>query len=177
MLTLNVLCRSPFFKALLTNGMEETGSKSTTITAWSPEAVRVMVDFMYGGDIPASCGVIAEVLELSDFYMMEDLKEKATVFAKRKLNQSNYCKICEAAEKIKTKDLVEECAKFLVSKAEDLDLEWVQSLPTICVATMKLVVPAQRWVRAEEAEEHNKAVMKGLRKELRKHGEVVGDII
>ena len=144
MLTLNVLCRSPFFKALLTNGMEETGSKSTTITAWSPEAVRVMVDFMYGGDIPASCGVIAEVLELSDFYMMEDLKEKATVFAKRELNQSNYRKICEAAEKIKTKDLVEECAKFLVSKAEDLDLEWVQSLPTICVATMQPQARADR---------------------------------
>lgn len=136
--------RSPFFKALLTNGMKETGSKSTTVTAWSPEALRLMIAFMYGGDVPASSGLTAELLELADFYMMEDLKEIATSLAKNELNQTNYRRICEVAEKIKTKDLVEECAKFLVSKAEDLDLQWVQSLPTVCLATMQLVVPKSR---------------------------------
>ena len=153
------MCRSPFFKALLTNGMQETGSKSTTVTAWSPEALRLMIAFMYGGDVPASSGLTAELLELADFYMMEDLKEIATSLAKTELDQTNYRRICEVAEKIKTKDLVEECAKFLVSKAEDLDLQWVQSLPTVCLATMQLVVPKSRVlkvgdkVRVEEWQE------------------------
>jgi len=139
--------RSPYFKALLAKGWQGSGAKTTTITDRNPEALKVVIDFMYGVEIPENSGIIAEVLELANFYLMEDMREKAVALAMGEINQTNYVKICEFAEHINNKGLVEQCAKFIISEAEDADMEWVQALPSVCLAAMKLIMPKSREVK------------------------------
>ena len=130
---LTLLIRSKYFRALLTNGMRESSERSTTVRGQSPDAVRAVVGYMYGIDISMNSPVIAEVLELADFYMMEDLKESVEAIA---INQGNYLKLCETAEKLDNKKLISRCVTFVISEAEEVDMQAIYHLPKICLAAM-----------------------------------------
>ena len=133
---LTLLIRSKYFRALLTNGMRESGERSTTVPGQSPDAVRAVVGFMYGIDISMNSPVIAEVLELADFYMMDDLMESVEAIACKTINQGNYLKLCETAEKLDNKKLISRCVRFVISEAEEVDMQAIYHLPKICLAAM-----------------------------------------
>jgi len=133
-----LISRSKFFRALLTNGMRESGERSTTVLVQSPEAVRAVVRYMYGINIPEDSAVIAEVLELADFYMMEDLKESVEAIACKTINQENYLKLYKTAEKLDDKKLISRCVDFVISEAEEVDMQAIHELPKVCLAAMEL---------------------------------------
>jgi len=70
-----LVARSPFFRALLQSGMEETVSNKITLTDISPELFRHVRRFLYSGQLPDDlAGIAFDLLPFTDKYVLDELK-------------------------------------------------------------------------------------------------------
>lgn len=82
-------CRSPVFKAMLENEMEESLSGTIKISDVSYDALRAFVNYMYTAEACLDEQMAYELLELAEKYQVKHLKTYCEKFLISKLNWDN----------------------------------------------------------------------------------------
>ncbi|XP_056167147.1 BTB/POZ domain-containing protein At4g08455-like [Syzygium oleosum] len=98
--------RSPVFKAMLENEMEESRSGTIKISDMSYDALRAFVDYLYA-EAGLDEQMVCELLILAEKYQVEHLKAYCEKFLVSKLNWDNSIKNYAFAHQHKAKVLLE----------------------------------------------------------------------
>jgi len=130
--------RSPFFEASLSTPMTEMDSRQMEIMNCSPHVLKQVLRFMYGVNFYQGFFDYANLLEIAERFLMEDLKAEASRLLARSLNNQNYMEMSQLAEKFNAKELAERCAQFILYKALDVNWEAILEMPMVAKSVMEL---------------------------------------
>merc|ERR1719370_919396 len=121
---------------------QKTMSMKFDDTGIAPEVLIDAVNFMYGLDLSVGLTNCAGLLDIAERFVMDDLKREASKhFAEGlKLNKDNYLELSHVADKYNAKELLEECAKYIMleGKEDDIDWEEVSKLSNLMLESMKV---------------------------------------
>ncbi|KAK2659404.1 hypothetical protein Ddye_005937 [Dipteronia dyeriana] len=84
-----LMSRSPVFKAMLENEMEESRSGTVKISDVSYEAIRAFVNYLYTAEACLDEQMACDLLELAEKYQVKHLKAYCEKFLVSKLNWDN----------------------------------------------------------------------------------------
>merc|ERR1719234_1955647 len=108
------------------------------IEACDPEVLNIVVDYMYGIGLPSmDCPKFGKILEVSEMFLMADLKAELENNAIKMINVVNVKELCGKADKYGCKSLLNACAKFMVREGVCLDGEEVKKMPDATAACME----------------------------------------
>jgi len=130
--------RSPFFKASLSTPMTEMDSRQMEIMNCSPDVLKQVIRFMYGKNIYNGFTDYANLLEIAERFLMEDLKEAVSHLLSSNLNNETYIEMSQLAEKFSAKVLAEMCAQFIIYKALDVNWDLILTMPIVAKSALEL---------------------------------------
>jgi len=127
--TVILVARSPsFFGAKLKRWCDD--KREIVLENCDPEVLDIVVNYMYGIEIPdLDCIKLCKVLDLSEMFLMADLKAHVEDLAVNILNKSNVKVLCAKADMFSCSKLVEACARLMVKEGISLDKEEVKKMP------------------------------------------------
>jgi len=131
-----LVSRSPFFKAKVERWTNE--KKEIVLDDCDPDVLAVVVDYMYGIDLPqlVDCFTLCKVLEVSELFLMADLKAEVEKLSIKIINKDNVKELCGGADNYRSKNLAWACADFMVKNGICLDGEEVKLMPDVIAACM-----------------------------------------
>jgi len=131
-----LIARSPFFEAKVERWGNEKGE--VVIEACDPEVLSIVVDYMYGADLPSmDCPRFGKILEISEMFLMADLKAELENTAIKMINKANVKELGGKADKYGCKSLLNSCAQFMVKEGVCLDGVEVKKMPDATAACME----------------------------------------
>ena len=89
---------SPYFRALFTNGMQETEKKEIEIADISPEDLKSIVHFAYTQEVDVSATNVESLLPTADHFHVQGVVRACCDFLGTQLNASNCLGIRQFAE-------------------------------------------------------------------------------
>merc|ERR1719234_465035 len=134
------------------------------IEACDPEVLNIVVDYMYGMDLPSmDCPKFGKILEISDMFLMADLKAELENIAIKMINKANVKELCGKADEYGCKNLIKACAQFMVKEGVCLDGEEVKKMPDATAACMEafkneMEKKKNLEVRLKEIENYKKSI-------------------
>merc|ERR550519_1051969 len=112
------------------------------IKDFNPEAMEDVISFMYG--VPKEKAPIKLLVEAADRFQMDDLKEYVVKLAMKGMTVENVVELGHVAEKFDNKELIAECAKFIVRN--DVPLKEEDISPKLAIMVMNnLKNTNQKW--------------------------------
>jgi len=132
-----LVARSPSF--LGTKLKRWSGEKKEiVIEDCDPEVLDIVVDYMYGIKIPdLDCLQLIKVLEISEIFLMTDLKAHLESLAVKILGKTNVKLLCEKADMFACGKLLEACVQLMVKEGISFDKEEVLRMPDATVAFLR----------------------------------------
>ncbi|XWS25072.1 hypothetical protein CRYUN_Cryun27aG0039600 [Craigia yunnanensis] len=112
--------RSPVFKAMLENEMEESKTGIIKITDASNDAVRALVNFMYTAEALLDEKMGCALLELAEKYMVKHLKEYCEKFLSSQLDWENSLKRYVFAHQQNAKQLLQSALALILDNMDKL---------------------------------------------------------
>ena len=79
---------------------------------------------------------MGKVLEISDLFLMDDLKAEVGKLSIKIINKDNIKELCGGADNFGCKKLARACANFMVKNGICLDGEEVKQMPVVTAACM-----------------------------------------
>jgi len=146
-----LVARSPFFEAIVKRwglGGEKLGE--IVVEEYDREVLDKVVDYMYGINIP-DLNKFINVLEISERFLMADLKAEIENLAIRAMNRC--CNLLKA------------CASFMVKESITLDEEEVKKMPAASAALLQASKDARK--NLEEKLEKQEKEMVELKKKVK----------
>ena len=121
-------------------------SKDIVIEDCEPEVLDIVVNYMYGIEIPdlvcsikevplnsrsfsQDCLRLCRVLDIAERFLMPDLKAYVENLAVKILNKSNVKELCAKADMFSCNQLLEACVQLMVKEGISLDKEEVKKMP------------------------------------------------
>ena len=121
-------------------------SKDIVIEDCEPEVLDIVVNYMYGIEIPnlvcsikevplnsrsfsQDCLRLCQVLDIAERFLMPDLKAHVENLAVKILNKSNVKELCAKADMFSCNQLLEACVQLMVKEGISLDKEEVKKMP------------------------------------------------
>merc|ERR1719234_389650 len=130
------------------------------IEACDPEVLNIVVDYMYGMDLPSlDCPKFGKILEISDMFLMADLKAELENIAIKMVNKANVKELCGKADKYGCISLLNACAQFMVKQGVCLDREEVKKMPdatAACMEAFKIELETKEYMEVKLNEEVKK---------------------
>ena len=80
---------------------------------------------------------MAKILEISEIFLMADLKAQVENLAIKMINKANVKEFCEKAEKFGCTNLLKACVQLMVKGGISLGREEVQKMPDATVACLE----------------------------------------
>jgi len=135
--TVILVARSPsFFGAKLKRWCDD--KREIVLENCDPEVLDIVVNYMYGIEIPdLDCDKLCKVLDLSEMFLMADLKAHVEDLAVNILNKSNVKILCAKAEMFSCSQLLEACVWLMVKEGISLDKEEVKKMPDAATFLLK----------------------------------------
>lgn len=112
--------RSPVFKAMLENEMEESKSGTIKISEVSYDALRSFVLYLYTADVPLDEFMACELLILADKYQVKQLKSHCENFLISKLNTDNAFMCLSFSSQHNAKNLHEASVSLITENMDKL---------------------------------------------------------
>ena len=109
------------------------------VKEFSHEVLSIAVDFMYGIDIPkdfTNAKDLANLLDLSKQYFMEDLKDAVGSRVGKTLSKENIVETSQLADKYEAAKLGAKCAEFIFENEDAVEDEEVQNLGGVVLAAL-----------------------------------------
>jgi len=129
-----------------------------------PEVLDKVVDYMYGINIP-DLDKFINVLEISERFMMADLKAEIENLAMKAIAGSNIKEMCDVADTFSCRNLLEACAVFMVKEGISLDEEEVKKMPAATAALLEASKDARE--KLEEKLEDQEKELVELKKKVK----------
>jgi len=124
-----LLARSPSFLGVKLKRWSGA-SKDIVIEDCKPEVLDIVVNYMYGIEIPdLDCLRLCQILDIAERFLMPDLKAYVENLAVKILNRSNVKELCAKADMFSCNQLLEACVQFMVKEGISLDKEEVKKMP------------------------------------------------
>jgi len=135
--TVILVARSPsFLGAKLKRWCDDM--KEIVLDDCDPEVLDIVVSYMYGIEIPdLDCVKLCNVLDVSEMFLMADLKAHVEDLAINILNKSNVKVLCEKAEMFSCSQLLEACVQLMVKEGISLDKKEVNKMPNAATVFLK----------------------------------------
>jgi len=132
-----LVARSPaFFGTKLKRWCD--GKREIVLDECDPEVLDIVLDYMYGVDIPnLDCLKLGKVLDISEMFLMADLKAEVENLAIKLLNRANVKELCGNADKFSCPNLLEACVQLMVKEGVSLDKEEAAQMPDATVACLE----------------------------------------
>jgi len=132
-----LVARSPaFFGTKLKRWCD--GKREIVLDECDPEVLDIVLDYMYGVDIPnLDCLKLGKVLDISEMFLMADLKAEVENLAIKMLNRANVKELCGNADKFSCPNLLEACVQLMVKEGLSLDKEEAAQMPDATVACLE----------------------------------------
>ena len=133
-------------QVLTENTCSEGAAREVTIEGRSATAVRQAVNFMYGIPINEASTDYEGLLDIAEYFMMDDFKEEVDKFIARnvKLTEENFLATSKLADTYRARRLAEGCARFLLAATAEVPWEEVERLPVVVAAATRVAVQANR---------------------------------
>jgi len=123
-----------YFERAMATAVGEGGRLGMEVGECEPATLDTVVAFMYGVEVPEGFPDLQGLLGLADRFLLEEVKEEAGRRIALQMNAQNFMTICELADLHKAKALAVACAKFMLTKEEEMDCEWLQYFPLVVIA-------------------------------------------
>jgi len=138
-----LIARSSFFEAKVERWCNE--KREIVLEGCDPEALNIVLDYMYGIDLPSmDCPKLCNILDISEMFLMADLKERLETIAIKMINKANVKELCGKADKYGSGSLLHACAQFMVEEDVCLDKEEVKKMPDVALACMEVFKVKQK---------------------------------
>ena len=119
--------KSDYFYAMFTDGMKESNQEVIELKdeSISPDALKIVMDSIYSGDLHVNEENVFEVLAAADHLQVTTVVEQCCDFLKRefiqlRLDLHNYCLLSTVADRHGLRDLQEAAEKKMVSMYVDV---------------------------------------------------------
>ena len=118
---------SDYFHAMFTAGMKESNQDVIELKdeSISPDALRIVMDSIYTGDLLVNKENMIELLATADHLQVTSVVQQCCDFLKRefiqlRLDLTNYCLLCTVADRHGLRDLQETAEKKMASMFKDI---------------------------------------------------------
>ena len=118
---------SDYFHAMFTDGMKESNQEVIELKdeSISPDALKIVVDSIYAGDLCVNEENVFEVLAAADHLQVTSVVQQCCDFLKRefiqlRLDLHNYCLLSTVADRHGLRDLQEAAEKKMASMFKDI---------------------------------------------------------
>ena len=118
---------SDYFHAMFTDGMKESNQEVIELKdeSISPDALKIVMDSIYTGDLHVNEENVFEVLAAADHLQVTSVIQQCCDFLKRefvqlRLDPQNYCLLCTVAGRHSLKDLQEEAEHKMASMYKEV---------------------------------------------------------
>lgn len=108
------------FESMFELNMKEKTDGKLVITNRSYEAVRAMIDYIYGSEVSNAKDVCTELLEIAEEYNIPKLKTDCELFIASKLNHGNAYESLMHAYKYNAYGLVESALRYICTYRKEL---------------------------------------------------------
>ena len=158
-----LVARSPFFEAIVKRwGLGGEKGGEIVVEECDREVLDKVVDYMYGINIP-DLNKFINVLEISERFLMADLKAEIENLAIRAINRSNIKEMCDIGDQFRCCNLLKACASFMVKESIILDEEEVKKMPAATAALLQASKDARKNLE-EKLEKQEKEMVELNRK-------------
>lgn len=130
--------RSPFFNASILTPMTEMKSMQMEIKNCLPSVLKQVIRFMYGINLYQGFIDYANLLEIAERFLMEDLKAEASRLLASSLCNQNFMEMSQLAEKFNAKVLADKSAQFILYKAVHVNWDAILEMPMVARSVMEL---------------------------------------
>ena len=113
-------CRSPVFRDMLENKMEESLSGTIKIGDVSYDALRAFVNYLYTAEASLDENMACDLLMLAEKYQVKHLKIHCEKFLISKLNWENSIQTCTFALQHNAKNLVDASLSLIMDNMAKL---------------------------------------------------------
>ena len=142
-----------FFGAKLKRWSDE--KREVVLDECDLEVLDIVVDYMYGMDIPKlvcninepfiaavsslsqDCLKLGKVLDICEMFLMADLKAEVEKLAMKMLNRANVKELCGKADKFDCPNLLHACVQLMVKDGISLNNEEARKMPDAAAACME----------------------------------------
>jgi len=102
-----LMSRSPFFEGMVELERWANGGRELVLDYCDPEVLTVVIDYMYGIDLPQllDCFKICKVLDASELFLMADLRAEVEKLFIKIISKDNIKELCGAADNCCSKKL------------------------------------------------------------------------
>lgn len=104
---------SPPFRVMFTNGMRETTSREVAVEDVGADAVRLMLKFMYTGDIHVNSANALDVLAVATRFEIEPLVSFCESYLIASIKVRNCAVVLAAADRYSCRELYPACLAFV----------------------------------------------------------------
>ncbi|KAL9888626.1 kelch-like protein 3 isoform 1-T3 [Glossina fuscipes fuscipes] len=111
---------SPFFATMFNCDMKEKAEARLKLDKKEATAVKIIVDYIYGGKLVLTENNILSVASMSDFFQIEWVKKQCMNFLKRNLKPNNCLQIRKFADKSSFKELYDYSQKYVLNQFDKL---------------------------------------------------------
>ena len=111
---------SPVLKAMLKSQMKETTEKQIELNNISPQALDILVQYIYTGETRIPKGTLMDVIEAADFLQMDELKQMCLEQASPVIQPNNVISWFKLSDKMNLSELLSQCSKILTSQLDEI---------------------------------------------------------
>jgi len=137
--------RSPFFKAAISNNLEEKLEMKFEINDLDPEAMQEVLNYMHSVKIKAEEALFPSLLEASERFQMEDMKEDVVEIGRKYITEENAVEIGKLAELYDIDSLLEKCIEFIAENG--IKIEEDNVAPKLTVGVLRLREDELKWMK------------------------------
>ena len=105
---------SQFFRALLSNNMQETFSREVQLPGINSSVMEALLNFIYTGNVDVTKSNVRHLLEAADFLLISSLKEICCEFLRESLSPLDCFSTAAFAKKYSCCSLAKEADKFAI---------------------------------------------------------------
>ena len=141
---------SPYFRALFTNGMKETGQREVYLTDVEPQTIEQIIDYIYTRSLRITTENVSNLLEHADSFLISGLVDKCSEFLKTILSDNNCIQILRFSRRYFRQELESATWRFILANFVQLTKISVEFLHLSPSELLELVRDDALNVKTEE---------------------------
>jgi hypothetical protein len=113
-----LVSRSEYFATLFSVGMRDSSATEIIVRDFKYDVVLDLLKYMYTGNLQLSVETAVQLLEASNFYKVEGLKDNCEYVLHLNVDVESVCTLLEIADKFDARKLKTVCLEFIVEHYE-----------------------------------------------------------
>lgn len=123
-----IASRSKFFEHMFFSGMVESQASKIEIIDMKPDTFKALLGYLYLNEIELNKERASELLEMSDKYLLDDLKTLCEQYLSQIISLQNFIDLAEMAERFEATLLQENIISYAISRLDQLNNNYPEEI-------------------------------------------------